>query len=317
MALDPSPKMTRRRVFGFTLEANTGTPVVPVAADCVTRVFDPDVKYSTEKVERQATGTAFSPIVQYMGARSASASFETELVGNGATGAPVWTRLLQGCGMQVTAGVWTPLSNASQTLTIAEWRDGKRYLMFGAMGSFKLVCHRGQKARLKWDFKGIPMPIIDVADPAPTYISTIAPRIATAFTVGGTTLRVPDIEYDIGNKVELREDMTGVDASTPAQSTGYRTAYIMDREPSAKISPEALSVATQDWFTSQQSLTTFALVHTIGNAANNTFSITAPAMQIVDDPTAGDRNGLQTDELSFLLTRGTPAGDDEFSMALS
>src|ERR1700761_136279 len=103
MSLDTAPKLSRRRVFGFALETATGTPVTPTGSDAVTRVFDPDLRYSTEIVEREEMGNG-TPIIQFMGARSATASFETELVGNGTTGLPIWTRLLQGCGWTLGTG---------------------------------------------------------------------------------------------------------------------------------------------------------------------------------------------------------------------
>lgn len=316
MSLDTAVKLTRRRVLGFALEVTTGTPVIPTGADAVTRIFDPDIKYETEKVERESEGASFSPIIQYVGARAGSASFESELVGNGGSGTAQWSsRLLLGCGMQATAGAYTFLSGANQTLTICEWRDGKRYGISGAMGTAKITCKRGQKGRIKWDFKGVQMPVIDASNPTPTYSTIVAPRIATAFTIGGTTYRVPDIEYDLGNKVELREDILGVDANS--ESTGYRCAYIQDRQPMVRVAPEAVSVATYDWRASFNALTTLAIIHTVGDTANNIISFSVPAAQLIEDPNVGDRSGLMTEVIAALMTRATAAGEDEFSMTFS
>ena len=319
MALDAAVKLTRQRVLGFALETTTGTPVIPTASGCVTRVFDPDLKNETEIVEREAEGASISQIIQYVGARSATCTFETELVGTGGSGSvPYWaSTLLPACGMQNTAGTFTPFTSANQTVTICEWRSGKRWGMFGAMGSAVITCKRGQKGRIKWTFKGIQLPIIDAANPAPSYVTAVAPRIATAFTVGGNTYRIPDIEYDLGNDVQLVEDVLGVDNSSPVQSTGYRSAYIGKRRPTVKVAPEAVSVATYNWWSTFQTLTTQAISHVVGDTANNIFTFAVPAAQLIQDPNAGDRNGLQTDMLEFLMTRATNAGDDEFSIALS
>lgn len=318
MPLDVAPKLSRRRVLGFAIEATNGTAVTPGTADCVTNIFGdiPMIRFSTEKVERQAQGS-LSQIKQGRGARSGTATFEVEQVGNGATGTAIWAaRLLPACGLQVSGGVWTPIDGPTQTITIAEYIDGRLRMLAGCMGTMTAVFRRGQKGRLKFTFTGIQCPPSDTTLVAPTFLGTRAPRIgATTFTIGGTQYRVPEIEFDQGNKVMLREDVDGVDSA--GNPTGYRSAYITDRRPTIKASAEALSLASKNWWNDFQTEGVSALSLIMGNVANNTFALAAPSMELDDDPEDGDRDGLATDSLTWVCTRNSSAGQDEYSYTLS
>jgi hypothetical protein len=318
MSVDTAPKLTRRRILAFAVETTTGTPASVAGTDAVTLVFGdvPIIKYATEQVEREPIG-GLSQIQQAVGARSGTATFETELVGNGATGTAIWTRLLQACGYVNNAGVWSPIDGNTVTLTIAEWIDGRQRILSGCMGTFSIVCRRGQKARIRWNFTGVQQPPGDVANPTPTFVTTKAPRCgAASLTIdSNTALRMPEIAIDAGNDVILREDVGAVDsASNP---TGYRAAYIVGRKPMVKVSPEALSYATLNWWTLFQNLTTCAFSTTIGSTSNNTWAIAAPAMQLIADPNDEDRNKMLATGLSFLCTRSSSAGLDELTLTQS
>jgi hypothetical protein len=318
MALDAPPKLSRKRVLGFATEVTTGTALTPVAADCVTNIFGdvPMIKYSTEQVEREAQGS-LSEIKHGLGARSGTATFEVEQVGNLATGLPIWaSRLLPACGLQVTAGVWTPIDGPTATITIAEYIDGKLRMLAGCQGNMSATFRRGQKGRLKFTFHGIQCPVADVSIVAPTFITNRAPRVgATTFTIAAISARVPEIEFDQGNKIILREDESGVDSAGAA--TGYRSAYITGRHPTIKVAPEALTNATKNWWNDYQTEGSSALSLIMGNQANNTFALAAPAMQIDADPEDGDRDGMATDVLTFVCKRNSSAGLDEYSYTMS
>lgn len=315
MPLDSPPKLTRRRVLAFALETTTGTPASVAAADAVTEIFGevPIIRYQSELVGREPYG-GLSPIVQNVGARQGAAVFENELKGNGATGSALWTRLLQGCGYVNAGGVWAPVDGATQTLTIAEWIDGRQRLLSGCMGTFTIVIRRGQKVRIRWSFMGVQQPPGDAANPTPTYVTTIAPRAgASNFTLFSQTgLYMPDINIDAGNKVIMREDTTAVD--TAGKATGFRAAYITERVPMIRLAPEAKSHATVDWDAHFQACDQGAFSVKIGTAANNNFTIAAPAVQLVKDPADADRNRMLTDGLELQCNRNSSAGQDELTI---
>jgi len=318
MSVDAAPKLARKRILAIAIETTTGTPASLSGSDATTIVYGdvPIIKYATENVSRESIG-GLSPIIQYVGARSGTATFEVDLVGNGASGTAIWTRLLQICGFANTAGVWSPVDGNTATGTIAEWIDGRQRILSGCMGTFSIMLRRGQPGKVRFSLTGVQQPPGDSANPTPTFVTTKAPRCgAASLTLDSqTTLRMPEISIDAGNEVILREDVSAVDsASNP---TGYRAAYITGRKPMIKVSPEALSYATVNWWNLFQNLTTAAFSTTIGSAANNTWAIAAPALQLIADPNDEDRNKMLATGLQFLCTRSSSAGLDELTLTQS
>lgn len=317
MALD-TVKLWRRRNFAFDLETTTNTPVSLAAAQATTNVFNPKIKYNSEAVEREAQGLSLSPILQYVGARGATAEFETELVGSGGSGVATWVKLLRMCGMDDSglSGTFVPISNLGKTGCMATWQDGRRKLISGVMGSFKMQLKRAQKGRIMWSMQGVAQPVIDAANPSPTYVTTKAPRIgASAFTLGGVSFKCDEIEIDKGNHVFMREDIDAVD--TNGDATGYRSAWIGGWKTIFRLKPESLGLSTYDFYNLYKNTNTAAFACTIGASSNNTFAISAPVLQLVNNPDEGQREELMTDEVEFMAIRNASAGDDDWSLALS
>jgi hypothetical protein len=306
MSLDTPPKITKRRQLAFALETTTGTAATITAANSVMPVSNAALKFETETVERETDGD-MAPSRQARGARSASSEFMTELQGNGASGQADWTKLLLMCGIQVNAGVYTPISGAAQTGTLALYQSGRLKTMAGAMGTFVLSIRRGQPAKFKWTFSGIYAGIVDAAIITPAKVGTIAPRVGGAFTIGGTTYRTDNVDFELGNTVVLREDITA--------STGYRAAFITDRAPRIKLATEALPLSSKDWYDFYHSSATAAMSIVIGPGAdNNSWTLAAPVMELAKLPEDGDRGGMLTDVLEFIPLGNSDAGDDEWSL---
>jgi len=316
MSLDAPPLLTRKRNLAFALETTTNTPATLNAAAGVTNVFDPAVEYTTEVVERQAQGN-LSPIAQGRGARAAKCTFETELVGSGtAATAPGWATLLTACGLVSGSGaVYSPSTGTIQTVTLGLYQHGRLKTITGAMGTFVLTLKRGQKGRIKWTFSGIEQPPTETTQILPTYVSTVAPRCGGTFTIGGVTYRAPDLEFDAGNVVVMREDLAGVD--TASAPTGYRSALITNRASKSKVAPEALSLSTQNWESFYQLGTTAAASIVVGSASGNQITIAIPVMELAANPKDSDRNGVLADNLEFLNLRNSSAGDDEYSITFN
>jgi hypothetical protein len=87
--------------------------------------------------------------------------------------------------------------------------------------------------------------------------------------------------------------------------SGYISAIVTDRAPVITANPESVLVATQNrddkWLTS----TPEAFSMQIG-ATGNSITIAAPKAQL-ENKQQGDRNGIMSDDLTWLCTAGSSA----------
>lgn len=301
--------LVRNRVFAANTETTTGTPIALTGADGVFNVFGPDFKSEIPASERMGQGslTRLAPIP---GARMGKFSFKTEVY-NSATTPMTFSRLLLACGFQVSAGVYTPITAMLNTLTLGMYQgDSSRFKSIaGAMGNFKIVGETGKPAMFEWEFTGKHIAPATATKIAPTYPTTIPARVAgITLSIGGvTTYRAGKFELDMGNKVVMRQDITDV--------TGYRAATITDRKPVFKIPFESLPISSHDFFADHLASTTAALSIVIGAGTNNTVTISATNLQLINPPQDEDRDGINLDSLEYVCTSTTP--DSELSISLT
>lgn len=316
MPLDTIPKLRKKTNVAFATETTTGTPISLVGSNGTLQVFNRDMKYNPEVIDRESQGASLSNIVQDEGARPAVMTFESKLFGQGTGLAPIWLPLIQACGCAVTSGVITPTSSSIDTITLGMWIDGRFKLMSGCMGTFTLTLKRGQPGMFKWTFYGVQQPVTDAANIAPTYVTTPkAPRVGATFSFAGITPRVADVVFDAGNQVIMREDISAVD--TNSDPTGFRSAIITGRKPMFKFAPEALPLSSLDLYNLQKTMGLSAFSLAVGSVTDNTFTIAAPQLQVLEPPQDADRQGLYVDDINCLATRNTSAGDDEWSITLT
>jgi hypothetical protein len=216
-----------------------------------------------------------------------------------------WT-LAKMCGLVLTSNVLKPTSQPVQTGTLGLYLSGRLKQLVGCMGSAVISFRRGQEPRIRWSFSGKQGGLTDVAIITPTKITTKAPRVGGAFTIGGSTYFVDNLDLDLGNVITMREDIS----ETP---TGYRAAMITDRAPRIRLAAEALPLSTKDWQDFYHSSTTAALSLTVGVAGNG-WVLAAPKMELAADPSEGDRAGLMTDVLEFIPLSNSDDGDDEYTL---
>jgi hypothetical protein len=315
MSTDLAPKITRKMDLGFAVETTTGTPATISGTNAITRVFNLKMKPNVDVVNREPQGISLSQMQQSLGARAGTCTFETELVGGGSSGSSAsWLPLMQACATVLTGSVLTPQTSNITTLTLAQWIDGRRYMMSGCQGNPVITMRRGEKARVAWTFRGVWQPPADVSQPTPTYVTLPPPRAGASFSFDSLALRVAEIVFDFGNQVVMREDAGGVDSAGTA--TGYRNAYITARKPTFKFSPESLPLATFDPNALNETFAQSAFSLQIGTSANNQFTIAAPKLQIVEHPEQGDRQGLFVDDIMCWAERNSSAGEDEWSITL-
>ncbi len=308
MAVD-TPKLSRRRVIAAAIETSTGTPVALAATNAAMIAFNPKMKAEIPTEQRPGM-TSFSPFVPVAGARKGTFTFETELAGSGTAGTnPFWsTVLLPGVGFPVPAsgGIFSPVTGNPATLTLGCYVDGRLATISGAQGSCKITCEFGKVPMCEWTFDGIWQPKTDTAILAPTFPTVVPPRFAGGvLSVGGSPYKVSKCVIFIKNTVSPRQDANNV--------SGYHSFFIVEREVTIEIDPEAVPIATEDWYGAHLSSQTFSFQAAIGTAAGNTLTIACPKAALMSPPEEGDRAGIVTDDLTFQATT-SGANDDEITV---
>jgi hypothetical protein len=307
-----APKLTRQRILAAAIETTTGTAVSLSGTDAAMNIFDPSIEADIETHERNGQ-SALSPLPPVAGRRAGKIKFKTEIVGNGASVTPWWFVFFKGCGfVNASGGVLSPLSGSSTaaTLTMGMYLDGRFKSLAGASGDFTIMLETGKVPMVEWDFQGAWQAPSDVALLTPTY-PTVQPEAfqGATVTVGGTAYPISKLTIKANNKIALRMN--------PASSGGVLSALVVERKITVSIDPEALPLATKDWYAAHLAGTTVALSCAHGSAQYNTTTIAAPAMALMSAPKIGDRDGIFVDELEFVCCRSSSGGDDELTITQS
>lgn len=231
------------------------------------------------------------------GGRAGSVTFEVDLAGKGASGLPYWaTVLLPACGGSLSTATYS-FGYTVAPITIALYIDGIVRKLVGAVGTFTISLRAGQPGRVRFTFVGKLAADADVAVLAPTYESVQPPRWANnAYTVGGYAMPASLLTVNLGATTKLIEDVAATD------STGFGYGTITDLAPTAQTDPEAVTVATKDWYTILTGVTTAALSCAVGTAANNTITIAGTVAVTKTDAGSRDRIVVRNLDLQFVWT---------------
>ena len=308
--------LSRRAVIAAKEEAVEGTAESLAAADAnflgVEPTFTPDVPM----FRRPNVDASLSPYSSVSGTRSAQLSFKVELKGSGAAGtAPALGKLIKACGFKVTnspatSDTYDPISTTPVSLTIALYRDGKKHQMRGARGTFTYEGKVGEPGMLNFTFTGVFDGVTDVALLTGSGIETTLPPalLGAAFSVQSLSAKIGAISIDMANTVTLRQDVS--------KTEGFFSAVITEREPKGSMDPEDELVATHDWYGIWLAGTLGALTFKHDAGAGNICTITAPKLQYAR-LAEGDRGGVATLGVDFLLVRSVAAGDDEVKIVFT
>lgn len=272
--------------------------------------YDPEIKMT----QRPAASSSLSPFPYVAGSRQAKVTFDVELKGSGTAGtAPEVGPLLLGCGMGETivggtSVTYLPASSSIGSYTIGWYVDGKKYVVAGCRGTFKLELKAGEPAVFHFEFMGTAIEDSDTALlAAVSYDSTEpVPFQNASLTLHSYAAVVETVEIDMGNELALRP------SANAAQ--GNISAIIARREPKMTLNPEDVLVATKDWWAIWEAGTQAALSLALTGAAGNICTITAPKVQ-VHKMTPSEREGVAVQEMECLLARSS--GDDELSLAFT
>lgn len=309
------PLLKKLRVLAAKIETTSGTAIALGAADAAMNVFDVDIQANIDFNERQQQGSS-SMLPGVTGLRGGSLSFKSHLYGDGAAGTPTWaSTLLPACGMVESTGTFSPKTAAPgsdvKTLTMGVYENGLFKSLRGSAGTFKVICETGKPISLEWTFTGVWQAPTDVAIIAPTYPSPLPLRFSNStFTIGGSAPPcMAKIEFDAGNNVVLRECPTVSDGS------GYFGGLITERKFAGTMDPEATLVATDDVYGDWIGHTEKALSLSVTDSTD-TITIAAPQIQY-NNVQEGEREKLQTDDISFMCNASAAAGDDEWTIDFS
>lgn len=311
MAKDAA-KLTRRRALGFAVEDDTGVQESLTGADVALDAIEPEITYDDDGTEREGVG--LSSRSKAPGAQLGGVNFRFHLSGSGGASVPLQANLLSCAGLKLTSNVLTPLTDTDVGNTGTFWlyKHGRMKPLHGVMIDASFAGERGKPVvvtctgRGKRTIGAVAGPR-DLAMPTPTHIDVLPPVLKGAtFTIGGTTYRIPGFELNLGNDVQLREDIT--------DATGFHAAQVVGHSRRLIIRPEALPLATRDWYDAYEQGTEFAWAATIGDDNGNFIQFAAPKIQLAEPPADEDSNGIYRDMLTFQLNQDGDDGDDELSI---
>lgn len=302
--------VSRQRVVGVKAETTIGTAETPAAADAKTVAYDPKIKYNVQVTKRPSPGSA-SQFASLPGSESGQATYKTFLHGLGSAGNPEWATWLLSCGLTNTAGVFTPITSPANATaqTIALYQAGRLKRLAGCAGTAVFKMKVGEPVSVEWNWTGKRIAPSNASLLTPTYNATKPPvLLGSAITLASVQYKISELQFDLGAKVTLVEDVS--------DATGYAYALVTDREP--KITGVKLMATTaKDFHADFVAGTQAAFSAQVGTASNNTITFAAPNAQLMEEPDDEDSNGYLLDTLGFQLNKNSDAGDDEYSITFA
>ncbi|MFM7011422.1 MAG: hypothetical protein ACKO0Z_19190 [Betaproteobacteria bacterium] len=297
------PLLRRRAVFAAKIETTVGTAETLSASEGVFNARDFEIQPSISMTRREGQG-GFNYLPSIPEGMSGTCKIVHDITYDG-TNLPTWaTVLLPACGFVETAGVFAPVSSGPgsggvKTITLGHYKDGKRQLLSGAMGTFKITAETGKVAYIEFTFTGkYSSNETDTALIEPTYPTVLPLRFANgALTWNSVALCTAKVDVDAGNSVIMRECVNASDRS------GYVSALVTNRIPVINADPESVLVATQNRDSLWLTPTTAAFSMQIGTTGTSV-TVAAPAAQL-ENKQQGNRNNLMIDNLTWIAASGS------------
>ena len=305
------PLLRRKAVFAAKVEATIGTAESLTTAEAAFNAREFIIQPSIGMTRREGQG-GFNYLPSIPEGMQGTCTIVHDLAYDGTT-IPSWASvLLPACGWVDTLGVFSPVSagpGASvKTLTIGHYKDGKRCLLSGAMGTFVITLETGKVGYITFTFTGkYSTNETDTAIIAPTYPTTLPMRFAAgALTWNSVALCTSKVSIDAGNYVIMRECVNATDRS------GYVSAIVTNRAPIIIADPESLLVATQDRDSLWLTPTPAAFSCQIGSTGSS-IVFAAPKAQL-ENKQQGNRNDMMTDDLTWLCSANASTPDNELTI---
>lgn len=320
------PLLKTNRLLLAKLESTVGTAESLADADGQFCVYDIEINPNIDFQQRTQQGN-MSHLAGKTGAESCQLQFKMNLYGDGASGLPDWAELfLPACGMirKAATQVYSPSSKGvgvagggadtatprSLTMGVYEDNAGLKKVLTGATGNMNIAFASGQMVVLNFSFSGVWQDVTDnTALPAPTYPTDLPlSTLGAVMTLGGVSTPCwNSLTIDLGNEVSLRPCAT--------KAKGFVSSLITARRMTGQLDPESTQVGTfdpyNDWTDSTESALSLAV-----SDGTDTITFAAPKLQFTNVQEA-DRNGMQTDTISFQLNSNSSAGDDELTITFA
>ena len=278
--------IAKKKVIGIKQEATQGSPETLAATDFI-EAYDIETNPDADVLEAPYNSASLDPFPQKIGKRWQEIKFKIDLKGSGAAGtaiAPLGAAL-QACGMieTVSAGVsvtYAPTTapasanycGPGKSVTIKLYEDGLLSVLAGCIGDLNIIAEAGKPCVLEFTFKGIYAPVADASMAATTLLATIAP-VCISSSLALQTYAAVAAKFDIqfNNVIAQRDSL-----SAPYGIWGF---MIVDRKPGGSCDPEAVTVATHDYFGKFISGVAASSSIVVGSVAGNITTITMPKTQ--------------------------------------
>lgn len=247
--------LTRRTVILAKRETTVGTdPSMDPAQDGIL-VYDVDVDFKGEKLERPVLRDTLSPMPHVIGMKECSLTFKAELKGMGTTtsiGTFELDDILSGCGFNT--GVYTgtttvySLVSAESSLQSVSFRvniDGNLHKITGARGSVKFNLEAGKYGVCEFNFMGLFNPVGSGTLYNLSAISNVKPPIVynSSFQIAGFSPVCSAAEIDLANNVVRRDSLNA--------TYGVHSFRITDRKPTLNFDADAVAESSNpfwgDW----------------------------------------------------------------------
>lgn len=309
----PTALRKKNQLILAEIEATYDTDPTPSEATDSILAIDPAIKEMIEPGRRQAQIGSLSRLPSVDGSKFAEISFKVELKGSGTEGtAPRIGPLLRACGMSQTivsgtSVTYLPTSSSFGSVTFYYFIDGRRHVVTGSRGDFKLTCEAGNFPMLEFTFKGRYAAPTLVALPTPT-LETTLPQICKSSNFqynSKSTLVLKSTLIEMNNQLVPRPSLNDVNSIVGFEITG--------RDPMVTIDPEMIIETSYafrtDAFTNQRQIS-----WVVGATAGNICTITIPKFNPYF-PEYSDRDEIMVETIKGEAAQNT--GNDEVRIAFT
>lgn len=267
----------------------------------------------TQFAERGNVRAYFGSGGQVQVSNHSEIDLEVELSGSGAAGtAPAYAPLLKACGMvelisASISAVYTPQTDATESLTMYFYLDGLLHKMTGARGNLQIDMTSSSIPMLKFHFVGLYVTAADAPLPSgASYAGFKAPlainKINTpTWDIHGASGAMQSLTVDLGNTVAYRNMI------------GLEEVVITDRKVTGQASLQMVSVAEMPWHEEVRLGNLGSLTLTHGTAPGSIIQIEGPAVQLTN-PQYAESDGVQM--LNVGLDFQPDEGDDELVLTI-
>jgi hypothetical protein len=199
-------------------------------------------------------------------------------------------------------------NNTSLSIDLRE--DGRSKRLRGSRGTFTIEATVGEPAFLNFEIRGVEELVSDIALLSGVIFEEVTPP---KFQGVGFAISTGTPYSALITNFTLAMNNTLANRLSANEAEGIQAVRISNRGPGGSFDPEAVLVATHDFFNNWFNGTVYTAGWTIGSGAGNTIEFFAPRAQ-TDTVGDGDRDGIATDPVDFSVHAGNvnSPSDDEF-----